>query len=141
MLGYLISKARGFGLEVHEDKTKILWNGIGKKERTMEWGGKDEILGKGMARPSRSEEARTMIYRLPGERFRGSTRPLMENASAKSRVRALVGQLEDNNREIEMQRIEIKRLRLKRKRSKSQEETSTAPVHTLSGSPGLCRLF
>ena len=35
----------------------------------------------------------------------------MENANAKSRVRALVGQLEDNNREIEMQRIEIKRLR------------------------------
>ena len=46
-----------------------------------------------------------------GQIIRGSTRPLMENASAKSRVRALVGQLEDNNREIEMQRIEIKRLR------------------------------
>ena len=46
-----------------------------------------------------------------GQIIRGSTRPLMESANAKNRVNALVGQLEDNNREIEMQRMEIKRLR------------------------------
>ena len=46
-----------------------------------------------------------------GQIIRGSTRPLMESANAKNRVNALVGQLEDKNREIEMQRMEIKRLR------------------------------
>ena len=30
MLKDLICKAKEFGLEVHEDKTKILWNGWGK---------------------------------------------------------------------------------------------------------------
>ena len=46
-----------------------------------------------------------------GQIIRGSTRPLMESVNAKTRVNALVGQLEDNNREIEMQKMEIKRLR------------------------------
>ena len=46
-----------------------------------------------------------------GQLIRGSTRPLMESANAKTQVSSMLGQLEDNNREMEIQRMEIKRLR------------------------------
>ena len=35
----------------------------------------------------------------------------MESANAKTQVSSMLGQLEDNNREMEIQRMEIKRLR------------------------------
>jgi hypothetical protein len=46
-----------------------------------------------------------------GKVIRGSTRPIMEAATARSKVQGMLNELDDNNRLIEMQRIEIGRLR------------------------------
>lgn len=46
-----------------------------------------------------------------GRVIRGSTRPLVEVSSSRSKVGGMLSQLDDNNREIELQRIEIRRLR------------------------------
>ena len=49
--------------------------------------------------------------RQVGRLIKGSTRPMTQAAGARSKVQELLGQLDDNNRELEMQRIEIRRLR------------------------------
>merc|ERR1711865_674545 len=46
-----------------------------------------------------------------GRVIKGSTRPLVEVASTRSKVTGMLAQLDDNNREIELQRGEIRRLR------------------------------
>eukprot|EP00937_MAST-01D_sp_MAST-1D-sp2_P001084 g1084.t1 len=46
-----------------------------------------------------------------GQLIRGSTRALVEVSSTRSKVGGMLSQLDDNNREIELQRIEIRRLR------------------------------
>ena len=46
-----------------------------------------------------------------GQIIRGSTRALNEVSSTRSKVGGMLSQLDDNNREIEVQRIEIRRLR------------------------------
>ena len=48
---------------------------------------------------------------VPGKVIRGSTRPIMEAATSRSKVQGMMNELDDNNRLIEMQRIEIGRLR------------------------------
>jgi hypothetical protein len=49
--------------------------------------------------------------KIPGKVIRGSTRPIMEAATTRSKVQGMLNELDDNNRLIEMQRIEIGRLR------------------------------
>lgn len=49
--------------------------------------------------------------KVPGKIIRGSTRPIMEAATTRSKVQGMLNELDDNNRLIEMQRIEIGRLR------------------------------
>ena len=48
--------------------------------------------------------------KIPGKVIRGSTRPIMEAATTRSKVQGMLNELDDNNRLIEMQRIEIGRL-------------------------------
>jgi hypothetical protein len=48
---------------------------------------------------------------IPGKVIRGSTRPIMEAATKRSKVQGMLNELDVNNRLIEMQRIEIGRLR------------------------------
>merc|ERR1712224_985830 len=46
-----------------------------------------------------------------GTIIRGSTRPLADNSRQQAKLSSMLRQLDDNNREIGMQRIEIRRLR------------------------------
>jgi len=46
-----------------------------------------------------------------GRLIKGSTRPLVEVSSTRGKVSGMLAQLDDNNREIELQRGEIRRLR------------------------------
>ena len=64
----------------------------------------------------------------PGKVIRGSTRPIMEAATARSKVQGMLNELDDNNRLIEMQRIEIGRLR---------EQVQMLVESSRSGSSGL----
>jgi hypothetical protein len=48
---------------------------------------------------------------VPGRLVKGSTRPLVEMSATRGRIGSMLEQLDENNREIEMQRLEIRRLR------------------------------
>ena len=76
-----------------------------------------------------------------GRVIRGSTRPLVEVSSTRSKVGGMLSQLDDNNREIELQRIEIRRLReqvflLMNQLNKGNNRGQLDPV-TVGGEPGL----
>ena len=46
-----------------------------------------------------------------GQLVKGSTRPLVQVSRSQAKLVAMMNQLDENNREIEMQRLEIRRLR------------------------------
>merc|ERR1719473_2573507 len=51
------------------------------------------------------------LSRSTGHLVKGSTRPLMQVGRSQAKIATMLQQLDENNREIEMQRMEIRRLR------------------------------
>jgi hypothetical protein len=70
-----------------------------------------------------------------GRVVRGSTRPLVEDANMREKMVTMVAALDDNNREIELQRMEIRRLREQVHTMVGQVNQDAAHLAPLAGPP------
>ena len=86
--------------------------GGNNRAQTASSGGRPRTTEAGSSRGLKALKGRRSAGVAPrrGALSRGTTRALVESSAAHTRVTRMLGQLDENNRELEMQRMEIRRL-------------------------------